>query len=58
VPAADLGEGTVAALIGVSGDPAYGAQIATLDGDTPGISVAPIPAGSAGQQSVAVNIGF
>lgn len=58
VPAADLGKGTVAALIGVSGDPAYGAQIATLDGDTPGISVAPIPVGSAGQQSVAVNIGF
>ena len=58
VPAADLGEGTVAVLIGVSGDPAYGAQVATLDGDTPGISVAPIPAGSAGQQSVSVNIGF
>ena len=58
VPAADLGKGTVAALIGVSGDPAYGAQVATLDGDTPGISVSPIPAGSAGQQSVAVNIGF
>jgi hypothetical protein len=48
----------LAALIGVSGDPAYGAQVATLDGDTPGISVSPIPAGSAGQQSVAVNIGF
>ncbi|MDF9278415.1 DUF5719 family protein [Arthrobacter sp. EH-1B-1] len=58
VPAADLGKETVAVLIGVSGDPAYGAQVTTLDGDTPGISVAPIPAGSAGQQSVSVNIGF
>lgn len=58
VPAADLGKGSVAALIGVSGDPVYGAQIATLDGDTPGISVSPIPAGSAGQQNVAVNLGF
>ncbi|WP_299167800.1 DUF5719 family protein [uncultured Arthrobacter sp.] len=58
VPAADLGKGTVAALIGVSGDPTYGVQVTTLDGDTPGISVAPIPAGSAGQQSVAVNLGF
>lgn len=58
VPAADLGKGTVAALINVSGDPAYGAQIATLDGDTPGISISPVPPGSSGQQSVAVNIGF
>lgn len=58
VPAADLGKGTAAALIGASGDPAYGAQVAMLDGDTPGISVAPIPAGSSGQQSVAVDIGF
>lgn len=58
VPAADLGKGTVAALIGASGDPAYGAQVATLNGDTPGISVAPIPAGSGGQQSIAVNLGF
>ncbi|MHA7246695.1 DUF5719 family protein [Arthrobacter tecti] len=58
VPAIDLGEGAVAALIGSSGDPAYGAQLATLGGETPGIAVSPIPPGSAGQQSVAVNIGF
>lgn len=58
VPAADLGGETVAALVNVSGDPAYGAQVATLDGDNPGLSAVPIPAGSAGQQSVAVNLGF
>lgn len=58
VPAADLGEGPVSALIGVSGDPVYGSQLATLGGDTPGISVSPIPPGSTGQQSVAVSIGF
>lgn len=58
VPAADLGDGAVSALIGVSGDPVYGSQVATPDNDAPGISVSPIPPGSAGQQSVAVNIGF
>ncbi|NJC21752.1 hypothetical protein BJ994_000828 [Arthrobacter pigmenti] len=58
VPATELGEGTVAALIGSSGDPAYGAQLATLGGETPGIAVSPIPPGSAGQLSVAVNIGY
>ncbi|WP_323960831.1 hypothetical protein GC088_04325 [Arthrobacter sp. JZ12] len=57
VPAADLGKGTAAALIGVSGDPVYGSQLATLSGG-PGISVAPIPPGGAGQQTVPVNLGY
>ncbi|WP_155853839.1 DUF5719 family protein [Arthrobacter sp. H5] len=58
VPSADLGDGVVSVLIAATGDPAYGAQVQSLDGDTPGISITPIAPGSAGQQSVAVNLGY
>ncbi|MBG6180300.1 DUF5719 family protein [Arthrobacter sp. CAN_A1] len=55
--AADLGDDVVAVLIGASGDPVYGAQVHQVDGN-PGISVASLPPGSAGQSSVAVNLGY
>ncbi|MHA7277309.1 DUF5719 family protein [Arthrobacter sp. Hz1] len=57
VAAADLGDDVVAVLIGASGDPVYGAQVHQIDSN-PGISVTSLPPGSAGQSSVAVNLGY
>lgn len=57
VAPADLGDDVVAVLIGASGDPVYGAQVHQVD-DNPGISVTSLPPGSAGQSSVAVNLGY
>ncbi|MHA7155929.1 DUF5719 family protein [Arthrobacter sp. TMN-50] len=57
VAAADLGDDVVAVLIGASGDPVYGAQVHQVDSN-PGISVTSLPPGSAGQSSVAVNLGY
>ncbi|WP_026551465.1 DUF5719 family protein [Arthrobacter sp. H20] len=57
VAAADLGEDIAAVLVAASGEPVYGAQVHQIDNE-PGISVTPLPPGSAGQPNVAVNLGY
>ncbi|WP_307081534.1 DUF5719 family protein [Arthrobacter agilis] len=58
VPASSLGRAPAGVIIDAAGDPVYGAQVMTLPGDRAGISVASVPAGSTGPQSIPVELGY
>ncbi len=58
VPSSSVGRSPVAVIVDATGDPVYGAQVMTLPGDRSGISVAGIPAGATGPQSIPVDLGY
>ncbi|WP_104168423.1 DUF5719 family protein [Arthrobacter sp. SX1312] len=58
VPSSSLGRSPVAVVVDATGDPVYGAQMMTLPGDRSGISVAGVPAGATGPQSIPVELGY
>lgn len=57
VPAESLGKNVTGALISVSGEPVYGAQL-LLTSKTPGIAVVSLPGNTQGQETIPVNLGF
>ena len=58
VSAGSLGKGAVGALVSVSGDAIYGAQLNELGGAVAGVSVSAIPPADTGQQSLPVTLGY
>ncbi|MEG9247386.1 DUF5719 family protein [Arthrobacter sp. Soc17.1.1.1] len=58
VPASSLGSAPAGVLIDATGDPVYGAQVMTLPGAVAGISVASVPAGATGPQSIPVELRY
>ncbi|MHA7210712.1 DUF5719 family protein [Arthrobacter sp. MDT1-65] len=58
VPASSLGSAPAGVVIDATGDPVYGAQVMTLPGARAGLSVAAVPAGATGPQSIPVELGY
>ncbi|WP_258062387.1 DUF5719 family protein [Arthrobacter sp. B0490] len=58
VPASSLGRAPAGVVIDATGDPVYGAQVMTLPGARAGLSVAAVPAGATGPQSIPVELGY
>lgn len=58
VPSSSLWASAAAVIINATGDPVYGAQVLTLPGARAGVSVAGIPAGATGPQSIPVELGY
>ncbi|MBG6224159.1 hypothetical protein IWX63_000714 [Arthrobacter sp. CAN_A2] len=58
VPSSSLGRSPTGVVIDATGDPVYGAQVMTLPGGRSGISVAGVPAGATGPQSIPVDLGY
>ncbi|WP_049822471.1 DUF5719 family protein [Arthrobacter sp. H41] len=58
VPASSFGPGAVAVIVGAAGGPVFGAQVATLGGDTAGISVSAISEDPGGRRSIPVELRY
>ena len=58
VPASSLGSSPAGVVINATGDPVHGAQVMTLPGEVAGISVAGVPAGATGPQTIPVELGY
>ncbi|WP_258059013.1 DUF5719 family protein [Arthrobacter sp. B1805] len=58
VPSSSFGPTPAGVIVDATGDPVYGAQIATLPGARAGVSVVSVPAGATGPQSIPVELGY
>ncbi|MBG6182814.1 hypothetical protein IWX65_000761 [Arthrobacter sp. CAN_A214] len=58
VPASSFGPDVVAVIVGATGGPVFGAQVATLGGNTAGVSVSAIPEAPNGNRSIPVELRY
>ncbi|WP_253904290.1 DUF5719 family protein [Arthrobacter sp. Br18] len=58
IPASSFGPDAAAVIVSAAGDPVFGAQVATLGGDTAGVSVTAIPDAAVSTRTIPVELRY